>query len=105
MTSKPYASRLDLVCKYSHMDDFMNTGWDPYQSLLQCEQNILQCANAINHSTEVMKDLANKYNHQQEVIQQLMFNNRKLQQMVEALRHEVIKQGTELQLTKMQTPQ
>jgi Mg2+ and Co2+ transporter CorA len=87
------------------MDDFMNTGWDPYQSLLQCEQNILQCANAINHSTEVMKELAAKSNHQQEVIQQLQFNNRKLQQMVDALRHEVVRQGAELEIRKMQNTQ
>ena len=72
---------------------------------MQCEQNILQCANAINHGTEVMKELAAKYNHQQEVIQQLQFNNRKLQQMVEALRHEVIQQGAQLQIFKMQNSQ
>lgn len=82
-----------------------NTGWDPHQALLQCEQNILQCANAINNGSEIIKDLANKFNHQQEVIQQLQFNNRKLQQMVEALRHQVIQQGAELQIAKMQTPQ
>jgi Mg2+ and Co2+ transporter CorA len=86
-------------------NDYWSTGWDPHQALLQCEQNILQCANAINHGTEVMKDLANKYNHQQEIIQQLQFNNRKLQQMVDALRHEVVRQGAELEMRKMQTPQ
>jgi hypothetical protein len=86
-------------------DDFMNTGWDPHQALLQCEQNIMQCAGAINHGTEVMKELANKYNHQQEVIQQLQFNNRKLQQMVDALRHEVVQQGAQLQMFKMQNTQ
>ena len=52
-----------------------------------------------------MKDLANKYNHQQEVIQQLQFNNRKLQQMVDALRHEVVRQGAELEMRKMQNTQ
>ena len=87
------------------MDDYWNTGWDPHHALLQCEQNILQCAGAINNGTEVMKDLVNKFNHQQEVIQQLQFNNRKLQQMVDALRHEVIQQGSQLQMFKMQTPQ
>jgi hypothetical protein len=45
------------------MDEF-NTGWDPYEELLQHRGNIQQCAMAINHSTEVMKELANKYNHQ-----------------------------------------
>jgi hypothetical protein len=65
----------------------------------------MQCAAAINHGTEVMKELANKYNHQQEVIQQLQFNNRKLQQMVDALRHEVVRQGAELEMRKMQNTQ
>jgi Mg2+ and Co2+ transporter CorA len=87
------------------MDDMFNTGWDPHQALLQCEQNIMQCAAAINHSTEIMKDLAGKYNHQQEVIQQLQFNNRKLQQMVDALRHEIVQQGAKLELFKMQNNQ
>ena len=86
-------------------DDFMNTGWDPHQALMQCEQNILQCAGAINHGTEIMKELANKYNHQQQVIEQLQFNNRKLQQMVNALRHEVVQQGAQLQMFKMQNTQ
>jgi Mg2+ and Co2+ transporter CorA len=87
------------------MDDMFNTGWDPHQALLQCEQNLMQCAAAINHGSEIMKELANKYNHQQEVIQQLQFNNRKLQQMVDALRHEVIQQGSQLQMFKMQNNQ
>jgi Mg2+ and Co2+ transporter CorA len=86
-------------------NDYWNTGWDPHQALLQCEQNILQCAGAINQGTEVMKELAAKYNHQQEVIQQLQFNNRKLQQMVDALRHEVVRQGAELEMQKMQKTQ
>jgi len=87
------------------MDDMFNTGWDPHQALLQCEQNILQCAGAINHGTEIMKDLAAKYNHQQLIIEQLQFNNRKLQQIVDSLRHEVVQQGARLELYKMQTPQ
>ena len=86
-------------------EDYWNTGWDPHQALLQCEQNILQCANAINNGSEIMKELAAKYNHQQEIIQQLQFNNRKLQQMVDALRHEVIQNSAALQMFKMQRPQ
>lgn len=82
-----------------------NTGWDPHQALLQCEQNLMQCAAAINNGSEILKELVNKFNHQQEVIQQLQFNNRKLQQMVEALRHEVIQQGAKLELHKMQNNQ
>ena len=65
----------------------------------------MQCAAAINHGTEIMKELAAKYNHQQEVIQQLQFNNRKLQQMVDALKHEVYRQGAELEIRKMQNTQ
>jgi hypothetical protein len=65
----------------------------------------MQCAAAINHGSEIMKELAAKYNHQQEVIQQLQFNNRKLQQMVDSLRHEVIQQGSQLEMFKMQNTQ
>lgn len=79
-------------------DDLFNTGWDPHTALLMCENNIQQCAIAINQGTEVMKDLANKYNHQQEVIQQLMFQNNKLQKMIELLKHQVVVQDTQLQL-------
>jgi len=87
------------------MDDMFNTGWDPHQALLQCEQNIMQCAGAINNGTEVMKELAAKYNHQQQVIEQLQFNDRKLQQLIDVLRHQVIQQGAELQMFKMQNNQ
>jgi hypothetical protein len=83
-------------------DDFMNTGWDPHQALLQCEQNILQCAGAINSGTEVMKDLANKYNHQQEVIQQLMFNNRKLSGQLNMQSSTIIRLQTDIELLKQQ---
>lgn len=71
------------------MNDFANTGWDPYTSLLQCENNVQQCALAINHGSEIMRDIAGKYNHQQEIIQQLQFNNRKLTAMVNQLYAEV----------------
>jgi hypothetical protein len=83
-------------------NDYWNTGWDPHQALLQCEQNILQCANAINHSTEVMKDLANKYNHQQEVIQQLMFNNRKLSGQLNMQSSTITRLQTDIELLKQQ---
>jgi Mg2+ and Co2+ transporter CorA len=87
------------------MDDMFNTGWDPHQALLQCEQNLMQCAAAINNGSEIMKELAAKYNHQQEVIQQLQFNDRKLQQLIDALRHQVIQQGAQLEMFKMQNNQ
>lgn len=75
------------------MNDDFNTGWDPYEELMLARNNIQQCAVAINHSTEVMKDLANKYNHQQEVINQLMFQNRKLNDNISRMM-------TELQVLK-----
>lgn len=75
------------------MNDDFNTGWDPYEELMLARNNIQQCAVAINHSTEVMKDLANKYNHQQEIISQLMFQNRKLNDNISRMM-------TELQVLK-----
>lgn len=87
------------------MNEDWNTGWDPYEELMLAKQNIQQCAIAINHSTEIMKDLANKYNHQQEVINQLMFQNKKLHNMVENLRVQVVRQDTELQSYKAKLPQ
>ena len=83
-------------------NDYWNTGWDPHQALLQCEQNILQCAGAINNGTEVMKDLANKYNHQQEVIQQLMFNNRKLTGQLNMQSSQITRLLTDIELLKQQ---
>jgi len=59
------------------MNEF-NTGWDPYQELMQHRHNIEQLVLAINQGSELMKQLGFKYQHQQEVIQQLMFQNRKL---------------------------
>ena len=87
------------------MDDIWNTGWDPHHALLQCEQNILQCATAINNGSEVMKDLGGKYRHQQEVIQQLQFNNRKLQQMVDAMQHQMLQHTAQIELLKFQIKQ
>lgn len=81
-------------------NNYWNTGWDPHTALLMCEQNIQQCAQAINQGTEVMKELASKYNHQQEVIQQLMFNNRKLTGMINSQSIEITKLINEIQLIK-----
>lgn len=63
-----------------------DTNWDPYDALKTAEHNITECVKAINHGSEIMKDLASKYNHQQEVIQQLMFDNRRLNQQINNLR-------------------
>ena len=87
------------------MNEFWNTGWDPHEVLVQCQQNIQQCAMAINHSTEVMKDLASKYNHQQEVIQQLMFQNRKLQGQIDSLKLQVNVQEIEITDIRAKLPQ
>lgn len=83
-------------------DDIFNTGWDPHQALLTCEQNIHQCVLAINHSTEVMKDLAHKYNHQQEVIQQLMFQNKKLTGQLNNQSSQITRLLTEIEFIKHQ---
>lgn len=86
-------------------DDLFNTGWDPYDTLLQCQHNIQQCVFAIQHSSEILKDLASKHKHQQEVIQQLMFQNKKLHAMVEHLNVQVLNQGLEIQTFKTKLPQ
>ena len=65
----------------------------------------MECAKAINHSTEIIKELAGKFNHQQEVIQQLQFNNRKLQQMVDSLRGDLIRHETRLHLLETKSNQ
>ena len=82
------------------MQDF-NTNWDPYEELMAHRNNIQQCALAINTSSELMKELGQKYQHQQEVIQQLMFQNKKLQQMIEVLKSQVITVSTDIELMKM----
>lgn len=65
----------------------------------------MECARAINNGSEIMKELAAKFNHQQEVIQQLQFNNRKLQQLVESLRSDLIRHETRLHLLETKSRQ
>lgn len=77
-----------------------NTGWDPYEELMVHRNNISQCVLAINTGSELMKELGQKYAQQQEVIQQLMFQNKKLHQMLEVLKTQVVRQDTELTLLK-----
>jgi hypothetical protein len=67
------------------MKEFWDTEFDPLEALIQCQNNIQQCAMAINVGSELMKELTAKYNHQQEVIQQLQFQNRKLTAQVNQL--------------------
>lgn len=73
-----------------------NTDWDPYEALKTAEHNVGECIRAINHGSEIMKDLAKKYNHQQEVIQQLMFQNNKMQGALNAQRLQMTNILTEL---------
>jgi hypothetical protein len=54
------------------------TDFDPLAVLMQCQNNIQQCAVAINTGSELMKEMGKAFRHQQEVIEQLQFNNRKL---------------------------
>ena len=82
------------------MNDF-NTDWDPYEELMAHRNNIQQCALAINTGSELMRELGQKYQHQQEVIQQLMFQNKKLQQMIEVLKHQIIQQGADIEVIKL----
>ena len=77
------------------MNEF-NTDWDPYEELMAHRNNIQQCALAINTGSELMKELGQKYQHQQEVIQ-----NKKLQQMIEVLKNQVITVSTDIELMKM----
>lgn len=81
-------------------ENHWDTGWDPYEELMLHRNNIQQCAIAINTGSELMKELGQKYAQQQEVIQQLMFQNRKLQQMIEVLKTQVVRQDTELAVLK-----
>lgn len=83
-------------------NDYWNTGWDPHTALLMCENNIQQCAIAINQGTEVMKEIAAKCNHQQEVIQQLMFNNRKLTGQVNTQHSQITSMLIEIEQLKRQ---
>lgn len=52
--------------------------FDPLAVLMQCQNNIQQCAVAINTGSELMKEMSQAFRHQQEVIEQLQFSNRKL---------------------------
>ena len=66
-----------------------DTNWDPYDALIQCQNNIEQCAVAINYGSELIKELGDKYRHQQEVIQQLQLINRKLTAQINFLVAEI----------------
>lgn len=84
---------LHIVSKWDSskycMDDFWNTGYDPFLAIEQCQRNIEQCVIAINTGSELMRELGQKYLHQQQVIQQLSLNNRRLQAQIDQIRREL----------------
>jgi cell shape-determining protein MreC len=82
------------------MNDDFNTGWDPYQQLLQAEANIHQLAACYNSHETQLKELRGAYNHQQEVIKQLMFQNQKLNQLLAMSKSDISRLGTEVELLK-----
>lgn len=53
------------------MNDW-DTGWDPYQALQICENNIEQLALALNASSEAMKEISQYTQKHNEAIAQLM---------------------------------
>lgn len=61
------------------MNEFFNNDFDPYEKLLLCENNIQQCALAINTGSDLMKALNEQQTHQRELITQLLVDNLKLQ--------------------------
>ncbi|CAB4178735.1 hypothetical protein UFOVP1634_25 [uncultured Caudovirales phage] len=81
-------------------DEYWNTGWDPHQSLVRSEHNIIQCAQAINSNNDSLKILTAKINHQQEVIQQLMFNDKKVSQQLNVQATQITALLTEITLLK-----
>lgn len=83
------------------MNDDWNTGWDPYQELLQSKANIQELARAYNAHENRIQQLNKAHSHQQEVIQQLMFQNRKLNQLLEIHTNTITKLGTDLELLKV----
>lgn len=66
-------------------EEWHNTGWDPLEALLQCENNIQQCALAINRGSVLAKELTDQVKHQQAVIEQLSWATRRLQQQLDTL--------------------
>ena len=71
------------------MSDLWNTGWDPYKSLVNSENNIQQLAQAVAAHSDMIKELRALASHQQEVIQQTVQQNNKLNQILSAQRAEI----------------
>jgi len=86
-------------------DSYWNTGWDPYQELLQAKANIHQLAAAYNAHQDTINRLTRDYKHQQEVIQQLMFQNQKLNELIKTARLESANVGFEVEKLKLKENQ
>lgn len=86
-------------------DNFHNTGFDPLQTLLQCENNIQQMALAINDGSDIVQELGKNYLEHQRAIQHLMFQNKKLQSQIDALNIKLTKTTNQVDLLKIQHSQ
>ena len=87
------------------MNENFDTNWDPYEHLIQCQENINQLAIAFNTNTANHKHHDVVISHQQEVIQQLMFQNKKLSEAIRIHTAEIQAIKAELQLLKQKITQ
>jgi cell shape-determining protein MreC len=78
------------------MNNYWDTGYDPFQELELAKHNIQQLAIAAAHQSDILKDLANRYNHQQVIIEQLVQQNQRLNDLLRSNRHESARQAAEL---------
>jgi hypothetical protein len=70
------------------MTDF-DTDWDPYQELMTHKHNIEQLVMAVQHGSELMKQMGQKFQHQQQVIEQLQFHNQRLNRRLDQVINEL----------------
>jgi hypothetical protein len=71
-----------------------DTNWDPYEALIQCQNNIQQCVFAINEGSEIMKQIGAKYKHQEQRLHNLEFEHKKLKAITNHLLAEVARLNT-----------
>lgn len=82
------------------MNENFNTNWDPYQQLLTAEHNIAQLVLAVQHSSQLIEQLAKEARHQNEIIKQLIFQNQKLNQTLGVHRVTIDRLNNEVQQLK-----
>lgn len=70
------------------MSEF-NTDWDPYQELMTHKHNIEQLVMAVQHGSELMKEMGQRLQHQQQVIEQLQFHNQRLNRRLDQVLNEL----------------